>query len=74
MRPVGKRAGMNQPMRMPEIATRRVGIRIEDVNLSYGTHHVLKDVNLEIRPGEFFAFLMIFTEGLQRRGLRAERS
>jgi iron(III) transport system ATP-binding protein len=57
MRPVGKRAGMNQPMRMPEIATRRVGIRIEDVNLSYGTHHVLKDVNLEIRPGEFFAFL-----------------
>ncbi len=33
------------------------GIRIENVNLSYGTNHVLKDVNLEIKPGELFAFL-----------------
>jgi iron(III) transport system ATP-binding protein len=34
-----------------------VDIRIEGVNLSYGTNHVLKDVSLEIKPGELFAFL-----------------
>ncbi len=34
-----------------------VGVDIEGVNLSYGTNHVLKDVNLAIKPGEFFAFL-----------------
>jgi len=34
-----------------------VGISIAGVNLSYGATHVLKDVNLEIVPGEFFAFL-----------------
>jgi iron(III) transport system ATP-binding protein len=34
-----------------------VEIRIEDVSLSYGPNHVLKDVNLEIKPGELFAFL-----------------
>lgn len=33
------------------------GVVIEGVNLSYGSTHVLKDVNLDIRPGEFFAFL-----------------
>ena len=33
------------------------GISIEGVDLSYGTNRVLKDVNLEVRPGEFFAFL-----------------
>ncbi len=32
-------------------------VRISDVNLYYGQQHVLKDINLEIRPGEFFAFL-----------------
>ncbi|WP_077963863.1 ABC transporter ATP-binding protein [Ensifer adhaerens] len=32
-------------------------ISISDVNLYYGALHVLKDINLEIRPGEFFAFL-----------------
>ncbi|TAJ96626.1 MAG: ABC transporter ATP-binding protein [Reyranella sp.] len=36
---------------------RAVGIEISGVNLSYGTTHVLKDVALSIRPGEFFAFL-----------------
>ena len=30
---------------------------IRGVNVSYGANHVLKDVNLKIRPGEFFAFL-----------------
>jgi iron(III) transport system ATP-binding protein len=39
------------------LATRAVGVRIEGVNLSYGRHHVLKDIDLDIRPGEFFAFL-----------------
>ncbi|CAO3437136.1 ABC transporter ATP-binding protein [Azospirillum endophyticum] len=34
-----------------------VGVDIEGVNLSYGSNHVLKDVDLAIRPGEFFAFL-----------------
>ena len=34
-----------------------VGIEISNVNLSYGSNHILKDVSLSIRPGEFFAFL-----------------
>jgi iron(III) transport system ATP-binding protein len=33
------------------------GVEVAGVNLSYGQTHVLKDVNLTIRPGEFFAFL-----------------
>lgn len=33
------------------------GVRIEAVNLSYGDNHVLKSIDLDIRPGEFFAFL-----------------
>ena len=33
------------------------GIEISDVNLSYGSTHVLKSINLSVRPGEFFAFL-----------------
>lgn len=32
-------------------------LSIRDVNVFYGANHVLKDVNLDIRPGEFFAFL-----------------
>ncbi|WP_332682741.1 ABC transporter ATP-binding protein [Bosea sp. (in: a-proteobacteria)] len=39
------------------LATPAVSVGIEGVNLSYGEHHVLKDVNLSIEPGEFFAFL-----------------
>jgi iron(III) transport system ATP-binding protein len=34
-----------------------VSIDIEGVNLSYGSTHVLKDINLSIAAGEFFAFL-----------------
>jgi iron(III) transport system ATP-binding protein len=41
----------------PDLTTPAVGIRIEGVNLSYGNNHVLKDVDLDIRPGELFAFL-----------------
>ena len=34
-----------------------VGIEIAGINLSYGATHVLKNVDLAVRPGEFFAFL-----------------
>jgi iron(III) transport system ATP-binding protein len=42
-----------------EAATRAraAGVQVENVNLSYGATHVLKSINLEVRPGEFFAFL-----------------
>lgn len=34
-----------------------VGISIQNLGLSFGTTEVLKGVNLEIEPGEFFSFL-----------------
>jgi len=37
--------------------TTALDLHIEGVNLFYGSNHVLKNVNLDIRPGEFFAFL-----------------
>ncbi|TCK30349.1 iron(III) transport system ATP-binding protein [Ancylobacter aquaticus] len=37
--------------------TAALDLHIEGVNLFYGTNHVLKNVNLDIKPGEFFAFL-----------------
>ncbi len=37
--------------------TRGVGIRIEKLNKSFGEHHVLKDVDLEIHPGETFSII-----------------
>lgn len=45
---------------VPEVnlrGTRAVGIRIVGVNKSFGDNHVLKDVNLEIRPGETFSII-----------------
>jgi iron(III) transport system ATP-binding protein len=33
------------------------GVSIRGIDLSYGTNRVLRDVDLEIAPGEFFAFL-----------------
>jgi len=39
------------------LTTPAVSVDIQGVNLSYGTNHVLKNVDLAIRPGEFFAFL-----------------
>ena len=33
------------------------GISIRGVDLSYGSNRVLRDIDLEIEPGEFFAFL-----------------
>lgn len=35
----------------------KVGIRIEDLHLSFGDTKVLEGINMEIEPGEFFAFL-----------------
>jgi iron(III) transport system ATP-binding protein len=34
-----------------------VSVRLEDINLSFGKTHVLKGIDLQIEPGEFFAFL-----------------
>ncbi len=41
----------------PAITTKAAGIEIAGVNVSYGANHVLKDIDLSIAPGEFFAFL-----------------
>ena len=41
----------------PDLAMQALGIRIEGVNLSYGSNHVLKAIDLDIQPGELFAFL-----------------
>jgi phospholipid/cholesterol/gamma-HCH transport system ATP-binding protein len=37
--------------------TRAVGIRIENINKSFGGNHVLKDVSLRINPGETFSII-----------------
>jgi phospholipid/cholesterol/gamma-HCH transport system ATP-binding protein len=37
--------------------TRAVGIRIEKINKYFGDNHVLKNVDLEIRPGETFSII-----------------
>ncbi|MFQ5765630.1 MAG: ABC transporter ATP-binding protein [Rhodospirillales bacterium] len=37
--------------------TAAVGVAIENLSLAFGTTEVLKGVNLEIEPGEFFTFL-----------------
>ena len=34
-----------------------VSVRLEGINLSFGKTHVLKGIDLQIQPGEFFAFL-----------------
>ncbi|HKK01865.1 MAG TPA: ABC transporter ATP-binding protein [Desulfuromonadales bacterium] len=34
-----------------------VGIRIEHLNKSFNNHHVLKDINLDIQPGETFSII-----------------
>jgi iron(III) transport system ATP-binding protein len=48
---------MNQPLRSSDLTASAAGVSLEQVNLSYGSNHVLRDVTLDIRPGEFFAFL-----------------
>lgn len=34
-----------------------VSVRIEKLNKSFGDHHVLKDIDLDIRPGETFSII-----------------
>jgi iron(III) transport system ATP-binding protein len=36
---------------------KKVSVECRDVSLSYGTTDVLKNINLTITPGEFFALL-----------------
>ena len=36
---------------------KKVSVQCRNIRLSYGSTEVLKDVNLDIRPGEFFALL-----------------
>ena len=45
------------PDRGYTMGTKPVSVTIEDLHLSFGNTRVLKGVNLEIQPGEFFAFL-----------------
>lgn len=45
----------NRPVNLQD--TRGVGIRIDQLNKSFGPNHVLKDVNLEIRAGETFSII-----------------
>ena len=40
-----------------ENTTKAAGVVIENLSLAFGATEVLKGVNLEIEPGEFFAFL-----------------
>ncbi len=42
---------------MREIKPDSVGVAIQDLSLSFGDTEVLKGVNLNIEPGEFFTFL-----------------
>ena len=37
--------------------SRGVAVRIENLNKSFGDSHVLKDINLEIQPGETFSII-----------------
>jgi len=38
-------------------SSQSVGIELKNINLSYGKTHVIKDVSLSIKQGEFFTFL-----------------
>lgn len=44
----------------------KAGIKIKNVHLSFGKTKVLKGVDLEIRPGEFVAFLGLSGLGKSR--------
>lgn len=48
---------MTKASSVSEMRTAPQSITVEGVNVHYGTLHVLKDINLEIKPGELFAFL-----------------
>ncbi len=42
---------------MTKIETQAAGVSIQGLTLSFGNTHVLKGIDLEIKQGEFFAFL-----------------
>ncbi len=44
-------------MRHGATARKAVSVKVESVDLSYGSNHVLKNINLDIPAGELFAFL-----------------
>ncbi|MEI8356527.1 MAG: ATP-binding cassette domain-containing protein, partial [Deltaproteobacteria bacterium] len=47
-----------EPQRFIDLRDNRaVGIRIEKLNKSFGSNHVLKDVSMEIFPGETFSII-----------------
>jgi iron(III) transport system ATP-binding protein len=48
---------MSQTVTSPSLRSTAAGVRVADVNLAYGSNPVLKNVNVDIEPGEFFAFL-----------------
>ena len=48
---------MNNTTSTASGANSAVRVSFEDINLSFGKVHVLKGINLEIMPGELFAFL-----------------
>lgn len=48
---------MNNTISTESGVTSAVRVSFEDINLSFGKTHVLKGINLEIMPGELFAFL-----------------
>ncbi len=48
---------MTAPIDASILESEGQSISIRGVNLYYDTLHVLKDIDLDIRPGEFFAFL-----------------
>ena len=48
---------MSQTGTSPSLRSMAAGVQVTDVNLAYGPNPVLKNVNVEIEPGEFFAFL-----------------
>ncbi|MCP4691154.1 MAG: ABC transporter ATP-binding protein [Desulfobacterales bacterium] len=47
---------MNQTPRKNETSSAR-GVKLEGIDLSFGKTRVLKGIDLQIEPGEFFAFL-----------------
>jgi phospholipid/cholesterol/gamma-HCH transport system ATP-binding protein len=49
--------GANSASAINLAETHGVGIRIEKLNKSFGDNHVLKDVDLEIYPGETFSII-----------------
>ncbi len=47
---------MNNTLNGPKTGS-AVSVKLEGINLSFGKTHVLKDINLQIKSGEFFSFL-----------------